>query len=167
MNLDKFIKSKDYQHVCPFCDSVLTALDDIYFTNHGQKGYQCNTCYVPGVHTKSGRPFSRYNIGVMENVQLGNSPVANEFAPQIVVDETFYIHHQDNKWYNVHNDLAKGQTVMVLTEPMTEEHLVYVNEAPVGLVWITDLVVLPFIDSWNLSDESGTIGKIRTYLLFY
>ena len=162
MNLDKFVKTKEYQHTCPFCGTALSHIDDPYFTNRGQQGYACDGCCIPGVNTKSGKPFSRYNIGVLENVQTSSDRVID----QLIVDETFYIHHQDNKWYNVHNDMAKGQTVMVLTAPMQEEHLFYAGEQAVGLVWITDLVVMPYIDSWTLTDEVGTISKIRTYLIF-
>jgi hypothetical protein len=162
MNLDKFVKSKGYQHSCPFCGTDLISIDDPYFGNRGQKGYACEVCFIEGVLTKSGKPFSRYNIGVVENVDVG----PHRILEQLIVDETFYIHHKENKWYNVHNDMVKSQTVMVLTEPMNESHIFYAGEIPIGLVWISDLVVLPYIDSWTLTDEAATISKIRTYLTF-
>jgi hypothetical protein len=162
MSYDKNIKTKDYQHLCPFCSGPLTVNDNDYYSNHGQIGYECVNCSILDANTISGKPFSRYNLGVMRDVALENGFVYE----QVIIEETFYIHYKDNKWYNVTNNLAKGQTVMVVVEPMKPEHIFYVGEKPTGLVWVSDLVVLPFIDSWNLSDQEATLKKIRTYLLF-
>jgi hypothetical protein len=160
MKIDRFIKPKDYVHICPFCGVSLAANADQYYINRGQKGYECIRCYIPDAQTESGKPFSRYNIGVMENFALLKGD------EQLIVDETFYINYKDNEWYTVHNDLAKGQTVMVLTEPARQEHVFYAEEKPRGLIWISELTILPFVNSWNLIDQEGTLQKIRTYLLF-
>jgi hypothetical protein len=108
----------------------------------------------------SGKPFSRYNIGVMEDLQLGDI-----FVGQLIVTETFYIHHKDSQWYDVSNNLIKDQTALVLTTPTIKALSPY-SETPLGLTWLGGVVILPFIDSWNPADEAGTLSKIKTYLLF-
>lgn len=162
MGLDRLVKKKDEQHKCPFCDFVLIPNTDLRYAAQGQKGYKCANCYIPDVNTKSGESFSRYYIGVVENVQILDDSVLE----QVVAVENFYTHYKDNQWYCVENNLIKDQTVIVMEEPAREEHVFYANEEPVGLVWVSELFLFPFIDTWDLSDEAGTLAKIRTYILF-
>lgn len=161
MNVDKFIKGKDHKHTCPICNVELSVIPGDHFTKSGMVGYECSQCFVPDVRTKSGKPFSRYNIGVVENLRVDEDKVLE----QVVSEETFYVHFKRGQWFQVHNNLRKGQTMMVLTRPMELADKVYDDE-PIGVVWIKDIVHLPFIDSWNLADEEGTVSKIKTYLLF-
>jgi uncharacterized protein YbaR (Trm112 family) len=161
MSLDKYIKDADYVHVCPFCSKELAINEDKYYENHGQVGYECLDCSIPGVNTFSGKKFSRYNIGVMKNVHL-----TDRVYDQIIVEETFYIHFKDNQWYNVSNNLPKSQTVLVLTEPSRPEHMAHISEKAYGLVWVSNLAMFQFIDTWDLTDQEKTLSKIRTYLVF-
>ena len=161
MNIDKFIKPQNYIHLCPFCQQELGICDNEYFKNHQQTGYQCNNCCVTNAKTMAGQPFSRYNIGVMKNLQLENI-----FIDQIIVEETFIIHNKDNEWYDVSNHLIKEQTTIVLTTPTTRELNPFLGEALHGLTWIGELIILPFVDSWELSDQEATLTKLKTYLLF-
>ena len=161
MSLDKLIKCEDYIFTCPFCTKPLDIDDNEAYKNHGQVGYACSYCSVSNAETLSGKPFSRYNLGIMKNIELGG-----KVLPQLIVDETFYIHYEDDKWYDVHNDLAKDQTLIVLVEPMRSHHVFYMAEKPAGLVWVGKLIILPFIDTWNLSDQEATLSKIKTYVLF-
>jgi hypothetical protein len=164
MNLDKYVKTKDFVHTCPFCNEPLGVSNNPQYKTNAQVGYECAKCCIPDAKTKSGRPYSRYYRAIMENVDLGNG---NTFD-QVIINETFYMPHTDNRWYNVHNDLVKNQTAMVLTRPATKEDIYYEDEkdGPLGLVWVGNLILLPFIDSWNLADQEGTISKIQTYILF-
>ena len=162
MNTDKFIKSKDYKHTCPICKVELSVITEDYFTKSGMVGYECSQCFVPKVKTKSGRQFSRYNIGVMEDLQVDQ----DKKLDQVISQETFYLHFKDDRWFQVHNNLRKDRTLMVLTRPMELSDVVYDGEEAVGVIWIKDIVHFPFIDSWNLADQAATLSKIKTYLLF-
>lgn len=130
MSLDKYIKTEDHIHACPFCGKELAVNEDPYYKNKEQTGYECLHCIVPGVNTHSGKSFSRYNIGVMKSVQSGEVVYG-----QIIVEETFYIHFKNNQWYNVSNNLSKNQTILVLTEPTRPEHMGGLSEKGFGLVW--------------------------------
>ena len=86
-----------------------------YFNNHQQTGYQCNNCCVTNAKTMASQPFSRYNIGVMKNLQLENI-----FIIRLLSRRHYSIHNKDNEWYDVHNHLMKEQTTIVLTTPLHE-----------------------------------------------
>lgn len=99
----------------------------------------------------------------MKDVNLGDG----RSFEQIIVSETFYLHVVDNDWYIVHNDLIKDQTAIVLAEPTTAEHVkIWKDEKPTGMIWKTQHTMLPFVDSWDLSDQKATLEKVKTYLLF-
>ena len=162
MNTDKFIKDKNYKHTCPFCTAELKEIPGTHFVKNDMYGYECGQCSIPLVQTRSGKPFSRYNIGVMKDIQLEGHPVIE----QLIVEETFFIRYKDDQWFQVHNNLKKNQTLMVLTRPMEEADVIKYGEKPAGVVWLKDIVYLPFIESWNPADEEATLSKIKTYLLF-
>lgn len=151
--MKRFIKSLDHVNTCPFCKMNMHLNNSEYFKNKELIGYECINCSVPNAHTVSGQPYSRYNIGV----------VKEDF--QYIMEETLFIFYKDNKWYNIHNNLNKYQTIVALTEPAREEHAMF-GEKPIGLICVSGIIILPFIDSWNLSDEAETMEKLRTYLIF-
>ena len=91
MNLDKFIKTKDYKHTCPICSVELSVVSGDHFSKSGMVVYECSQCFVPKVRTRSGKPFSRYNIGVVEGLRVDEEKVLE----QVISEETFYIHFKD------------------------------------------------------------------------
>ena len=157
MKLDHFVKDKDHIHICPFCSEKLLN------TYKSVKYFSCVKCVIPDVKGNDDNPYSKYHRTVMKEVDIGNGKVCS----QTIINETFFIHYTENKWYNVNNSLIKNQTTIVLTRPFSIEDIVYEDEiALVGMIWIGKLVLLPFIDSWNLADQEATLSKIKTYLLF-
>lgn len=160
MSLDSYLKAEGEVLICPFCQFPLTHNNSIMWKNKGQVGYDCFNCVVPEARTISEKPYSRYTIGVMENIHLSEDRVIG----QIIAHETFVLPYKD-KWYNVHNSLVKDQTTIVMVVPTQQEH-VYDNERPLGLVHVGNIVYFPLIHTWNLNDQEATLEKIRTYLLF-
>ncbi len=160
MNLDRFIRPEGEVMTCPFCQSPLTINDSPRFREHGVVGYDCFECVVPGAHGMNDKPYSRYNIAVMEKVQFVDGSLK-----QIITIETFVIPIKENKWYNVHNNIIKEQTNIVIVEPAREEHF-YPGEKVTGLVHIGNPVWFPLIDTWNPHDQEATLSKIKTYMLF-
>lgn len=160
MNLNRFVRPRGEVLCCPFCMFPLTLNDHAFFSAQGRVGYDCFRCYVPNAKTINDKPFSRYSISVMEEVVVGGINCG-----QVIITETFVMHIQDNKWYNVHNNLLKEQTNISIVEPARKEHF-YDHEKVSGLVHIGNIVWFPFIDTWNPSDQIGTLEKIKTYMLF-
>jgi hypothetical protein len=166
----RLVKNKNHEHCCPFCGNVLGVCADQYFSNQNKMGFECITCYVPNVNTKSGKPFSRYNIGVFQDVELLEGIVLE----QMIAEETFYMHNKDDEWFNVHNNILKDQTTIVIVAPMTVENWVVnpnlwignFGNRLYGMTWKSKLEVLPFIDSWDLSNEKATLEKIKTLMTF-
>jgi hypothetical protein len=162
MNLDKFVKKKEHIFLCPMCSRPLTVNNHTAYLQRSQTGYDCFNCTVPGAITDTLKPYSRYTIAVMKDIPINE----NVTFEQIIVHETFVVPYKEKQWYNVHNNLIKSQTIIALVEPARQEHIVYDGETPIGLVHVGNLIYFPFIDSWNLSDQEGTLSKIKTYLLF-
>lgn len=167
MNPDKFIKTKDFIHTCPFCGKELAVSQNPRYKANARVGYECRNCFVPNVKTKSGLPFSRYIRATMENVRLSEEKVLE----QIIVLENFYLPTKEpNRWYNVMNDLIKSQTIVALMRPAEQEDYPYKDDVPLGMVPVryshSAYVFLPFVDSWDLTDQEATISKLQTYLLF-
>lgn len=160
MNLDRFIRPEGEVMVCPFCQFPLTVNDNPRFREHQVVGYDCFNCTVPGAHGLNDKPYSRYNIAVMENVQFMDGSLK-----QIITIETFVMPYKENKWYNIHNNIIKEQTNIVTVEPAREEHM-YPGEKPTGLVHIGRPIWFPLIDTFQPSDEEATLRKIKTYVLF-
>lgn len=161
MSIHRFLKDIDEVLVCPFCQFPLTLSKHPQFKSLGLSGYNCFHCTVPGALAASGdKPYSRYSINVMEDVNIEN----RKFG-QIIVAETFLIPIKDNKWYNVHNNLLKEQTNIVVVEPARQEHF-YDGETIVGLAHIGTPVWFSLITNWNPEDQEATSEKIKTYMLF-
>lgn len=163
MKLDRLLKSKLHQHLCPFCIQPLTEIKDNYFTARCQIGYECSHCFVPNVKTKSGKSYSRYNIGVMLDVQTNGYGIVD----RVIVSETFYVHRDADFWYRVHNDLIKNQTLIVLEEPMRHDHIYYAGDEAFGMVWAGSGApeILPFV-VWTPENEASLLPKVRTLLTF-
>lgn len=118
MSVHRFVKEYGEVLVCPFCQFPLSINRHPQFETMGQVGYNCFRCIVNGALAASGdKPHSRYNIAVMENVQI-----ADKNYGQIIMSENFIMPIEDNRWYNVYNNLAKEQTNIVIVEPARPEH---------------------------------------------
>lgn len=166
MSYQHLVRKKNEKLVCPFCHQELVRIINPYFSRQNQSGFECKNCSVPCANTLSGQPFSRYNIGVYENLEYFQEDEVIK-VDRLIVEETFFIYTgKDNKWYNVSNNIIKEQTTVVLATPTTKEHLGNLTEEPVGMAWISKLAILPFVSSWDLKDESATLKKLATYLIF-
>lgn len=161
MNLGKFIRVKGEVFVCPFCQFPLTINDHPFYIMSGKLGYDCFRCIIPGVKTGDETPFPQYSISVMNDVPVNDDVLYDQF----IMEETFRIYLEDGRWYNVHNSLLKEQTSIVLMEPARQQHF-YTGDKVAGMVHVNNIVIFPFIDSWDLSDRAGTLTKIKTFLLF-
>jgi hypothetical protein len=161
MNLSKWIKVKGHVFTCPFCQFPLTINDHPYFLMRGKLGYDCLRCVIPGVKTAADTPYPQYNISVMSDVPVSDDVIYD----QLVMEETFSIHVEGSRWYNVHNSLLREQTSIVLMEPARKEHF-YDGDKVCGMAHVSQIMLLPFTDSWEPSDKVATLNKIKTFLLF-
>jgi hypothetical protein len=160
MNLRRFIRAKGEVIDCPFCQFPLSYIDHQYFKTQGQIGYRCLRCIVPGARTANDKPFSRYHVAVIEDFTTGTITFG-----QLIISESFVIHVEDNKWYNISNSLIKEQTAIAMVVPASKEHF-FDGEKVAGLAYVSAQLYFPLIDSWEPWNKEATLEKIKTYILF-
>lgn len=162
MRFERYIKPHGEIFSCPFCQSPLTINNDPFFKAQQIIAYDCLKCAIPGARGLNFKPYSRYSIGIIENLKLFNDL---DKTYDIIANEAFALHKEDNKWYHVYNSIKKNQTSISIVVPASKEFF-YPDEEIFGIIHIADPIYFKLIETWNLSDQEATLSKIKTYLTF-